>query len=297
MVFYSLYDYYLGRMNLGRSPKFDQWMANRLARVFCSGKWVERATILIANRATYDWGKKAPDGNLLVPESLALTALIAFENYIQWAKTDPRWEQHYQKAAYRPAEEYLVALPAKIIATYPKLTERRIKARGNVADAAPIRAWKPEGPGLSDSRNWLFGEAMISKGDSLFVPMISQGVIELDVRTMAVKRVLALPLPGESFIWGIACNRESMMMNIRDRLFISRLDGDGKSWVEIHTPGVTNVDPLTWCVRGFEDEFFVGSCMTNHSVKTPRMLAGMARDGKVDLACLQRQEARAQSTR
>ncbi|MEY3897013.1 MAG: hypothetical protein RLZZ214_2534, partial [Verrucomicrobiota bacterium] len=281
MSFYSFSYFYQGSANEAQYPEFDQWLARRLTRIFESGKWVGRATILMANWAIFDWDEKTADGTPMVSDSLALPMLVAVENYIQWAKSDPRWKQQYQPWNNKPAEDYLKALPSKIILAYPKFKEQRIKARPVVADAPPIRAWKPEGAGLSDSKNWLFGEAMISSGDSLFVPMISQGVIELDVRTMVVKRVMALPLPGFNFIGGISHNRKSMVMNIKDRLFTCPLDGDGKSWTELPTPGVTKEDSLTWCVRGFDDEFFVGSCIASFEVKSPRMLAGMARDGKL----------------
>jgi hypothetical protein len=151
-----------------------------------------------------------------------------------------------------------------------------------VEGAPAIRAWKPVGPGLSDSKDWLFGEAMISVGDSLFVPMIRKGVVELDVRTMAVKRVIALPLPGSNFIESIACSGDAMVMNIKDRLFTRALGSDGRSWTEIEPSGVTAEDSLTWHVQGFDDGFFVGSVISRSEVKSPRMLAGMARNGIVN---------------
>ena len=281
MSFYSFTDLNHSSANMADYPEFNQWLTRRITRIFESGQWVGRATIFTASSAITDWSKETADGTPLVPDSLALPLLIAVENYIQWAKADPRWKQNYQASDHRPVENYLQQLPGEIILAYPKLKEQRIRARPVVAGAPPIRAWKPEGPGLSDSKNWLFGEAMISSGDSLFVPMISQGVIELDVRNMVVRRVMALPLPGFNFIGGISYNKKSMIMNIKDRLFTCPLDGDGKSWTELLTPGVTKEDSLTWCVRGFDDEFFVGSCITRSEVKSPRMLAGMARDGKL----------------
>lgn len=281
MSFYSFTYFYRNSANHAQYLEFNQWLASCITRIFESGQWVGRATIFMASSAITDWGKETADGTPLVPDSLALPLLIAVENYIQWAKADPRWKQHYQPSDHKPVENYLERLPGEIILAYPKLKEQRIKARPVVAGAPPIRAWKPEGPGLSDSKNWLFGEVMISSGDSLFVPMINQGVIELNTHTMAVKRVMALPLPGFNFIGGISHNRKSMIMNMKDRMFTCPLDGDGKSWTELLTPGVTKEDSLTWCVRGFDDEFFVGSCITRFEVKSPRMLAGIARDGKL----------------
>ena len=87
-----------------------------------------------------------------------------------------------------------------------------------------------------------------------------------------------------------------MVMNIKIACSSARWPAMANHGRKSSTPGVTKEDNLTWCVRGFEEEFFVGSCMTS-SVKSPRMLAGMVRDGKVDLAGIQRPETRTQSTR
>jgi len=283
-IFYSFKDFYLysGSSNMGQYPEFSQWLADRLTRVFASGKWVEPATIFMTDLATHDW--TTYDGITIVSDSLAKPMVVALEHYLQWARTDHRWKDQYQNPAYAIydlVEKDLLKLPAKIVNRYPKLKEQRLKARPIVVGAVPIRAWKPEGPGLSDSKNWLSGDSMIASGGSLFVPMMSQGVIELDVLTMAVKRVFGLPMSGYHPIGGISCNKTSMMMNIEDRLFTCPLASDGKSWTEIPTPGVKPENMLTWCVNGFGQEFFVGSCMKSPSVRAPRMLAGMVRDGKL----------------
>ncbi|MEO8616619.1 MAG: hypothetical protein ABI600_15860 [Luteolibacter sp.] len=270
------YPYRQGDKNMNAT--YETRMAGIMARVFRSGNWVGTDTILATSISTTAWCRAMSKGQTVVPESRAIELLDAVENYLAWAKNDPRWKSDYQNPHHQKLDQWLAGITEKIVKGYPNLAKARIKRRLPIPGAVAIQAWKPQVPGHPDSTNWLFGEAMISSGNSLFVPRINEGIVELDTSTMTVSRLIGLPLKGFNFIGYLACNRNSMMITIKNRMFRTPLSGNGSSWGELKPPGDNGGDGLTWTLRGFNDDFFVGSCNTSSESTTPRMLAGLVGD-------------------
>jgi len=281
MTFYAFYCYYfmLGDESAGSS--FHSRMTGILTRMFESGTWMEPATLEMAAWNVRYWKRNPERRAKVVSESQALAMLAAIEKYIRWAKADPRWKSQYQHPNFGVVGKSLLRIPEDIIVTYPRIREQRIKVRPPVPGAVAIRAWKPAFPGASAKGVWMSGDHIISHGDSLFIPSNEHGVIELDTCKLAVSRVLGLPIRERKFIGGFAATKDSLMILMDNRLFVSPLAGDGGKWNEIEIPELGGKKDLTWRIDGLGDSFFLGSRMLDEESGAPRMLAGEVCDGKV----------------
>lgn len=251
---------------------FEARKTDIMTRLFRSGVWMGSDAILSTAVSTGSWSRAVRNGETAVPESKAVELLDAVENYVIWAKKDPRWKTNDQIPVW------LAKIPTDIVASYPNLTKARIMSRQPIPGAVPIQAWRPEIPGQPVSRNGLFHETMVPSGNSLFIPRIGEGVVELDVSTMAVSRLIKLSLEDLGYIASLAVNRSAMMITIKSRMFRTSLSGDGSSWDEIKPPGENGGEGLTWTVKGFEDDFFVGSRNSKFETDSPRLLAGLLKD-------------------
>jgi hypothetical protein len=265
-------------------PAFNLRMTQIFTRIFESGKWAEPATLVMASWLTRDWAELASRGKPIVPEVTALALLNAAENYIKWAQTDPRWEQQYRSRDYGNVGKYLEALPESIILGYPNIKSHRIKERPVVAGAVDIRTWSPGFENASAKGIALSSFHWVTCGGSLLVVTGKDGIIDLNVRSMAVSRVIKFPLQDGEMVNCITSNKDTLMISMDDRLFITPLTGDGNSWKEIDIPGVKEKNELGWQIYGLGSDFFVGTKMRDNygPVSDPKMLIGTVHEGRLD---------------
>ena len=118
-------------------------------------------------------------------------------------------------------------------------------------------------------------------GDVFFVPSLKHGILEIDARSLAVKRVVKLPNVSAKFLGGFARNDDSFMVNMGNRLFVTPASGDGGAWSEVILPEITGKEGLDWKIEALGPEFFVGSSMNDDAKGNPLLMAGKVRDGKL----------------
>ena len=118
-------------------------------------------------------------------------------------------------------------------------------------------------------------------GETFFVPSLEQGILEIDTRSWAVKRVVKLPKTQAKFLGGFARNDDSFMVNLDNRLFVTPASGDGGTWSEVAIPDFTGKEQLDWVIAALGPEFFVGSSMQHGARENPLLMAGKVRDGKL----------------
>lgn len=257
---------------------FEARWVELMAHVFQSGNWMESDTILTAALWTSVWKSVANQGRPLPPEPSAVKLLNALEGYVAWAKKDARWKNEYQNPRRYPFDQALTSIPGNIIMSYQDLAKLRLKLRSPILGAVPIQAWNPKVFGLPNSEKWMFGEVMITSGNSLFVAKGGEGIAEVDVKTMSILRMIKFPLVGHNFVSCLACNENSIMITIKDRMFRCSRSSNGSAWEELKPPGENGGADLTWTLRGFKEDFSVGSRNSNFETASPRMLAGLVRD-------------------
>lgn len=267
------------RLHGGNRSYFTS-MAGWFMRMFQSGLWLEPPTISSANSAILLCCNLAEQGRPVIPESMAVELLAAVESYTRWAKTDPRWKSQYQHPHYNDSDETLKKLPGRIISAYPNIRKQRAKKREPVPGAVAIRGSKPDFPGAPPDV-WMSGSFIVPRGDVFFIPSLEHGILELDARSLAVKRLVKLPRVPAGFLGGFARNDDSFMVNLGNRLFVTLADGDGGAWSEVEIPEFTGKEGLNWRIEALGSEFFVGSCMNGDEGASPLLMAGKVRDGKL----------------
>ncbi|MEO8613551.1 MAG: hypothetical protein ABI600_00295, partial [Luteolibacter sp.] len=287
MSFYSFCYYFygfFGHANKEQYPAFDLRMTKILTRVFESGKWVEPATLSMASWLTRNWAEMAREGKPFVPEAPAMSFLDATENYIKWARSDPRWKRQYQSRDYGNVGTFLEKLPERIILAYPNIKSHRVKDRAIVAGAVDIHTWE-SGVGNATTRGALLSSFFwVTSGDSLLIVSGNDGIMEVNVRNKSVSRMIELPLKGQKLVRSITCNGNSLMVNMDNRLFITPLSSNGKSWTEVEIPGGKDVGDLRWWINGLGSDFFVGSRMRDDYGPSPqpKMLLGVVHNGRLE---------------
>jgi hypothetical protein len=277
-VFCAFRDYPYRKAARKMNTAYETRMAGIMTRLFQSGEWMGTDAILATSIATKAWCREMRKGQTVVAEADATDLLDAVESYIEWAKNDPRWKSDYQNPNHENLDQWISKISDDIITGYPTLAKARIKRRQPIHGAVPIKMWTPEAPGHPDSRSRLVGETMIASGSSLFVPRANEGILELDVDAMRVTRLIPFPSKGSNYIECLACNRNSLMITSNSRMFRRLRSGNGSSWIELKPPGENGGVQLSWMIRGFDDDFFVGSRNATFETTSPRMLAGLVRD-------------------
>lgn len=270
MSFVSFKDYPLRSAHAWEQhPAYELRMAGILARILESGNALEPATADMLRNSVTKWCRQNGKSESVVPESIAVNILHLIERYIETRKQDA-------------VTGRLKGIPGLLIQAYPGIKKQRVAMRPVEKESVPIMAYKPEIPGSKNSKIMMNSNHMISSGNSLLIPSLEHGVLDIDLRNLSVARVIELPFPEARFIGGLTRSEDSLMINVEHRLFSTSISSDGKSWEELFVPDVKPEDRLTWHIQGTRSGFFVGSCMLDSQPKTPRrMLAGIARDGEL----------------
>jgi len=280
--FYSFVYYYYG--NKKQYSGFDLRMTQLATRIFASGEWTQPATISLVNWLTMNWARMAQQGKPAVPEAAAGALLEATENYMIRAKADPRWRNQYQLHNSGQSERDLKKIPERIILAYPDLKSRRIIKQPMAAGSIDIREWHANLPGEADGSILMSCFYHLSHQDSMFVAAQDRGIIDLNLKTMAARRIMDFPLKGCPMIRGITSNNDSMMVNMNNRLFMTSLSSAGEPWTEVEFPDFRGDKDLNWCINGLGHGFLVGSSMGFFDASPPRMLLGTASGRKLTWA-------------
>ena len=281
MSFYSFQGYFITEHEEGQNPEVHSGLADILTRIFESKSWIQPATINMTHWAVFDWAPNLEKGTKSITDSEASELLNAIENYIRWARDDPRWKSQYQNKNFGSTEEWLLKVPGKIIHSFPSIKDRRISAGSEVEGAVSIHGWKPDLPLVKDKNVHLNANHMVARGKSLLVPSSEYGVIELDTAKLSISRIIGLPSLDRNFINGLAASNDSLMMLMDNQLFVTSLDKDETSWGEIKIPDLIDKNDLSWRIDGLENSFFIGSRMPSDTSGDQRTLAGKVVDGKV----------------
>jgi hypothetical protein len=256
-----------------QNPAYELRMAGILTRILESGKKLEPATMAILHDTVTNWCRQKDKGESIIPESIAIEIFHLVKKCIETQKL---------RADSSLYSRLLQGVPGSLIYYYPQIKGPRASMRPAIEGAIPIHAYKPELPGSANSQIMMDSVHMIPFGDSLLIPSIRHGILDVNLRSMSVARVIELPFPKALHIGGFTRNETSLMMNLDRRLFSTPISGDGKTWEELLIPDVKPEDPLTWYIQGTRSGFFVGSCMLEAQPAPPRrMLAGSVRDGKL----------------
>lgn len=236
-------------------------------RVFESRQWLTSHFISNVNTLTLYLCLHANGEETELSEANMAHLFQSMAHYHVWAKKDKRWKQNYASNA-----KSLQEIKERIIQYYPNINKTYIAPRPVIAGALPIKFWRPN----DTSKNRLYGAEMIASGDSLFISRVREGIIELDVSSMTVKRFIKPPLKENLFISSLAVNQQTIMVCMDGRIFHCPRASSGEQWKEIKAPRSDSKKLFYWNIQSLKDGFFIGSRLTPHGLKSPVMLAGFA---------------------
>ena len=261
-------------------PRFLVKMSGLFTRLLQSGEWLDPPTIRAASSCVWRYGGLVEEGKAVIPEALAVDMLSAVEAYIGRARKDKRWKSQYQHPNHGNPDEDLKKMTGRIIAACPKLRSQRAGPRPPVPGAVAIRGWKPSFPGAPPDV-WMNGSFIVPWNDAFFVPSLEHGILEVDARSLSVRRLIKWPSASAKFVGGFTRNDDSFMVNLGNRLFVTPASGDGGTWREVEIPNFTGKEGLDWIIEALGPEFFVGSSMQDDARENPLLMAGKVRDGKL----------------
>ncbi|MFT3990074.1 MAG: hypothetical protein QM680_01570 [Luteolibacter sp.] len=271
---YSFRGYYIKMWVDPTNSEFRRKMAHVLAKLCRNDGLLGTASLETLASATQGLRYLREDLKKNIPYPVANELLSAVEDALDRSKSNSQLTgknaTSYRKALEHAAED--------LISASPELANQRVKAMQPIAGAVPIRGWKLE----SSDFPRMSSEIMTSTNETLFIPTIQQGVLALNSETMTSSKLADPPNHKPWRLEGFACNKNSMMASMGSSLYFYHFGNSG-GWKEIAAPGVSGQTPITWYIQGYDEDFYVGSYLTDSTPISPLMLAGTVRDEKLNL--------------